>query len=87
MNVLQQRVSQSLMCMVAVSVILSLVLPMILTMPPLDGVVSSIPLFGEGAAAVLEAHKSQQMGGPFVIALITVVGALLAPTICGAVGI
>ncbi len=83
MNVLQQQVNQSLMCMVAVSVILQLVLPMILTMEPLSGLVGAIP----GVSQVLEAHKADQIGGSIVIALITIVAALLAPTICGAVGI
>lgn len=82
-SVLQQQISQSLMCMVAVSVILQLVLPMILTMEPLSGLVGALP----GVSQVLEAHKSQQIGGAIVIALITVLAALLAPTICGAVGI
>lgn len=87
MNVLEQRVSQSLMCMVAVSVILQLVLPMILTMEPLSGIVANIPMFGAGAADVLASHKTNQAGGAFVIALITIVGAFLAPTICGAVNL
>ena len=83
MNVLQKQVSQSLMCMVAVSVILQLVLPMILTMEPLSGLVGAIP----GVSPVLEAHKADQIGGSVVVALITVLAAFLAPTICGAVGI
>lgn len=83
MNVLQQQINQSLMCMIAVSVILQLVLPMILTMEPLSGLVGAIP----GVSQVLEAHKADQIGGSIVIALITIVAALLAPTICGAVGI
>ncbi len=87
MNVLQQQVNQSLMCMVAVSVILQLVLPMILTMEPLSGFLSSIPLVGEGAASVLVSHKDHQLGGALVVALITIAAAFLAPTICGAVGI
>ena len=83
MNVLQQQVNQSLMCMVAVSVILQLVLPMILTMEPLSALVGALP----GVSPVLEAHKADQIGGAIVIALITILAALLAPTICGAVGI
>tara|TARA_B100001094_G_scaffold191996_1_gene185885 strand:- start:928 stop:1149 length:222 start_codon:yes stop_codon:yes gene_type:complete len=73
--------------MVAVSVILQLVLPMILTMEPLSGIVSNLPLFGAGAADVLASHKTNQAGGAFVIAVITIAAAFLAPTICGAVNI
>lgn len=83
MNVLQQQVNQSLMCMIAVSVILQLVLPMILTMEPLSGLVGALP----GVSSVLEAHKSEQIGGSIVVALITVLAAFLAPAICSAVGI
>jgi len=83
MNLLNKRVEQSMMCMVAVSVILQLVLPMILTMEPLSGLVGAIP----GVSQVLEAHKADQIGGSVVVALITVLAAFLAPTICGAVGI
>lgn len=83
MNLLNKRVEQSMMCMVAVSVILQLVLPMILTMEPLSGLVGVIP----GVSQVLESHKAEQIGGSVVVALITVLAAFLAPTICGAVGI
>jgi hypothetical protein len=69
--------------MVAVSVILQLVLPMILTMEPLSGLAGALP----GVSPVLEAHKADQLGGSIVFALITVLAAFLAPTICGAVGI
>jgi len=56
-------------------------------MEPLSEIVANIPLFGAGAADVLASHKTNQAGGAFVIALITIVGAFLAPNICGAVGI
>lgn len=83
MNVLNKRVSQSLMCMVAVSVLLQLVLPMILTMEPLSGVVGALP----GVSPVLEAHKSDQLGGSIVIALITIIAAFVAPQLCGMVNL
>lgn len=83
MNVLQKQVSQSLVCMVAVSVLLQLVLPMILTMEPLSGVVGALP----GVSPVLESHKSEQIGGSIVIALITIAAAFLAPTVCGMVNL
>ena len=83
MNVLNKRVSESLVCMVAVSVLLQLVLPMILTMEPLSGVVGALP----GVSPVLEAHKSEQIGGSIVIALITILAAFLAPTVCGAINL
>ena len=83
MNVLNKRVSESLVCMVAVSVLLQLVLPMILTMEPVSGVVGALP----GVSPVLEAHKSEQIGGSIVIALITILAAFLAPTVCGAINL
>lgn len=83
MNVLNKRVSESLVCMVAVSVLLQLVLPMILTMEPLSGVVGALP----GVSPVLESHKSEQIGGSIVIALITILAAFLAPTVCGMVNL
>ena len=83
MNVLNKRVSESLVCMVAVSVLLQLVLPMILTMEPLSGVVGALP----GVPQVLEQHKSEQIGGAIVIALITILAAFLAPTVCGMVNL
>ena len=83
MNVLDKRVNQSLVCMVAVSVLLQLVLPMILTMEPLSGVVGALP----GVSPVLESHKSEQIGGSIVIALITILAAFLAPTVCGMVNL
>jgi hypothetical protein len=69
--------------MVAVSVLLQLVLPMILTLEPLSGVVGALP----GVSPVLEAHKSEQIGGSIVIALITILAAFLAPTVCGMVNL
>ena len=83
MNVRNKRVSESRVCMVAVSVLLQLVLPMILTMEPLSGVVGALP----GVSPVLEAHKSEQIGGSIVIALITILAAFLAPTVCGAINL
>ena len=78
MNVLNKRVSESLVCMVAVSVLLQLVLPVVLTMEPLSGVVGALP----GVSPVLEQHKSEQIGGSIVIALITILAAFLAPVLC-----
>lgn len=83
MNVLNKRVSESLVCMVAVSVLLQLVLPMILTMEPLSGVVGALP----GVSPVLESHKSEQIGGSIVIALITILAAFLAPHVCGMINL
>mgnify|MGYP005657767605 CR=1 FL=1 len=83
MNVLNKRVSESLVCMVAVSVLLQLVLPAILTMEPLSGVVGALP----GVSSVLEAHKSEQIGGSIVIALITIIAAFVAPQLCGMVSL
>ena len=85
MNVLDKRVNQSLVCMALVSVLLQLVLPMVLE--PLDDVVSKIPLVGEQASTILGSHRANQIGGAFVIALITVIGAFLAPTVCGMVNL
>jgi Mn2+/Fe2+ NRAMP family transporter len=66
--------------MVLVSVLLQLVLPMVSL---LDDVVSKIPLVGEQASVVLGSHRSNPMGGAFVIALITIIGAFIAPHVCG----
>ena len=85
MNVLDKRVNQSLVCMALVSVLLQLVLPMVLE--PLDDVVRKIPFVGEGASDVIASHRTNKMGGAFVIALITVIGAFLAPTVCGMINL
>lgn len=83
MNVLNKRVSESLVCMVAVSVLLQWLLPQVLTMEPLSGVVGALP----GVSPVLEQHKSEPIGGAIVIALITIIAAFLAPTVCGMVNL
>ncbi len=85
MNVLNQQIQQSLVCMVAVSVLLQLVLPMVLE--PFDEMVSQIPLVGKELADVLESHRDKKIGGAMAVALITIAAAFLAPTVCGAVGI
>ena len=87
MNVLNKQIQQSLMCMVGVSVLLQLVLPMVLSMEPVKELVRSIPMAGESVDSVIERHSEQQIGGSIVVALITVLAAFLAPTVCGAVGI
>ncbi len=87
MNVLNKQIQQSLMCMVGVSVLLQLVLPMVLSMEPVKELVRSIPMVGESVDSVIERHSEQQIGGSIVVALITVLAAFLAPTVCGAVGI
>lgn len=83
MNVLNKGVNESLVCMVAVSVLLQLVLPAILSMEPLSGVVGALP----GVSSVLEAHKSEQIGGTIVIALITIIAAFVAPQLCSMVNL
>lgn len=83
MNVLNKRVSESLVCMVAVSVLLQLVLPAILSMEPLSGVVGALP----GVSSVLKVHKSEQIGGSIVIALITIIAAFVAPQLCSMVNL
>ena len=79
---LNKQIAQSMVCMVLVSVFLQFVLPMILTMPALDGVLRGIPMVGDGAADVLASHKTNQAGGAVVVALITIVAAYLAPILC-----
>ena len=78
---LNKQIAQSMVCMVLVSVFLQFVLPMILTMPALDGVLRGIPMVGDGAADVLASHKTNQAGA-VVVALITIVAAYLAPILC-----
>jgi len=84
MNVLQQRVQQTLMCMIAVSVALQLVLPMVLSMDALSGVTNALP---GGAGEVVASHAANPVGGAIVITLITVIGAFVAPQLCGMIGI
>ncbi len=84
MNFLQQRVQQTLLCMIAVSVALQLVLPMVLAMEPLSGITSSLP---GGASDVLASHAANPVGGAIVVALITIIGAIVAPQLCGMVGV
>ena len=79
---LNKQVNQSMICMVVVSVLLQLVLPMILSMPALDGVLRGIPMVGDGAADVIASHKTNQAGGAVVLALITIAAAFLAPVLC-----
>ena len=83
---LNKQIAQSMVCMVVVSVFLQFVLPMILTMPALDGVLRGIPMVGDGAADVLASHKTNQAGGAVVLALITIVAAYLAPILCPMLG-
>jgi hypothetical protein len=80
----RQRIEQTLMCMVAVSIALQLVLPMVLGMEPLQGLTNSLP---GGAGDVLASHAANPVGGAIVIALITIIGAFVAPQLCGMVGI
>ena len=84
MNVLRSTVQQTLMCLIAVSVALQLVLPMVLSMEPLSGITSALP---GGAGDVLASHAANPVGGAIVIALITIIGAFVAPQLCGMVGI
>ena len=83
---LEKKITSSLMCMVGVSVLLQLVLPMVLSMEPVKDLVRSIPMVGESVDTVVEVHSKQQIGGSVVIALITILAAYLAPYICGAFG-
>jgi hypothetical protein len=70
--------------MIAVSVALQLVLPMILAMEPLSGITGALP---GGAGDVLASHAANPIGGAIVMALITIIGAFVAPQLCGMVGI
>ena len=84
MNVLRSTVQQTLMCLIAVSVALQLVLPMVLSMEPLSGITNALP---GGAGDVLASHAANPVGGAIVVALITIIGAFVAPQLCGMVGI
>lgn len=80
MNVLNKQIQQSLVCMVAVSVLLQVVLPIVLE--PFDEMISQIPGVGKDLADVLGSHRDKKLGGALVIALITIAAAFLAPVLC-----
>ena len=78
-----QVVNQTLICVVVTSVLLQVVLPMLTTnIEPVRSLVGMLP----GTLEVLDAHADQQIGGAIVIALITVLAAVLAPHLCPLVG-
>jgi len=81
---MRQRIEQTLMCMIVVSIALQLVLPMVLASEPLQGVTSALP---GGAGDVLASHAANPVGGAIVVALITIIGAFAAPQLCGMVGL
>jgi hypothetical protein len=80
MNVLNKQIQQSLVCMVAVSVLLQLVLPMVIE--PFDEMVSQIPFVGKELSDVLGSHRDKKIGGAVAVALITIAAAFLAPILC-----
>ena len=82
-----KQLNNSLMCMVGVSVLLQLVLPMLLSWEPVKDLVRSIPMVGESVDTVVEVHSKQQIGGSVVIALITILAAYVAPSLCGLAGL
>ena len=77
------QVNQTLICFVVTSVLLQVVIPMLVaSVGPVRDLLGMLP----GTVEVVDAHAENQIGGAIVIALITVLAAVLAPHLCPLLG-
>ena len=77
------QVNQTLVCVVVTSVLLQVAIPLLVSnIGPLRDLLGMLP----GTVEVVDAHAENQVGGAIVIALITFLAAVLAPTLCPMLG-
>lgn len=78
-----QQINQTLICVVVTSVLLQVVIPMLVSnVGPVKDLLGMLP----GTVEIVDAHAENQVGGAIVIALITVLSAVLAPHLCPLLG-